>query len=34
MEVRIVEFSQTRVAVAEHRGPPEFEHDTSKKLIA
>jgi len=34
MEVRIVEFPQTRVAVAEHRGPPQFEHDTSKKLIA
>lgn len=34
MEVRIVEFPQTPVAVAEHRGPPELEYETSKKLIA
>ena len=33
MEVRIVDFSETRVAVAEHRGPPEFEYETSRKLI-
>jgi AraC family transcriptional regulator len=34
MEVRIVEFPETRVAVAEHRGPPQLEYETSKKLIA
>lgn len=33
MEVRIVEFPETRVAVVEHRGPPELEYETSKKLI-
>lgn len=33
MEVRIVEFAAVRVAVAEHRGPPELEYETSKKLI-
>ena len=33
MEVRIVEFPETQVAVAEHLGPPEFEYETSKKLI-
>jgi AraC family transcriptional regulator len=33
MEVRIVEFAETQVAVAEHRGPPELEYETSKKLI-
>ena len=33
MEVRIVEFPATQVAVAEHRGPPELEYETSKKLI-
>ena len=34
MEVRIVEFPETRVAAAEHRGPPQLEYETSKKLIA
>jgi AraC family transcriptional regulator len=34
MEVRIVEFPETRVAVAEHRGAPLLEYETSKKLIA
>ena len=34
MEVRIVEFPETRVAVVEHRGPPQLEYETSKKLIA
>ena len=34
MEVRIVEFPETRVAVAEHHGPPDLEYQTSKKLIA
>ena len=33
MLVRIVDFPETRVAVAEHRGPPELEHETSRKLI-
>jgi AraC family transcriptional regulator len=33
MEVRIVAFPETRVAVAEHRGPAELEYETSKKLI-
>lgn len=33
MDVRIVEFPATPVAVAEHRGPPELEYETSKKLI-
>src|SRR5215831_934239 len=34
MEVRIVDFPETRVAVAEHRGAHQLEHETSKKLIA
>jgi AraC family transcriptional regulator len=33
MEVRIVEFPETRVAVAEHRGPAELEYETAKQLI-
>jgi len=33
LQVRIVHFPETRVAVAEHRGPPELEFETSKKLI-
>ena len=33
MDVRIVEFPQTGVAVAEHRGPPDREYETSRKLI-
>ncbi len=33
MEVRIVEFPETQIAVAEHQGPAELEHETSKKLI-
>ncbi len=33
MDVRIIEFPETRVAVAEHRGPPDLEYETSKKLI-
>lgn len=33
MDVRIVKFPLTRVAVAEHRGPPELEHETSRRLI-
>jgi len=33
MEVRIGEFPETRVAVAEHHGPPDLEYETSRKLI-
>jgi AraC family transcriptional regulator len=33
MEVRIIDFPETRVAVAEHRGPPELEYEASKRLI-
>lgn len=33
MDVRIVHFPETSVAVAEHRGPPELEYETSRKLI-
>lgn len=34
MDVRIIEFASTPVAVAEHRGPPEGEHVTALRLIA
>jgi len=34
MKVEIVQFPETRVAVAEHRGPPAQEYETSRKLIA
>lgn len=34
MDVRIVVFPETKVAVVEHRGPPEFEHDTALRLVA
>lgn len=34
MEVKIVEFPETKVAVLEHIGPPETEHNSIKKLIA
>jgi AraC family transcriptional regulator len=33
MDVRIVEFFDTRVAALEHRGPPDAEHDTARRLI-
>lgn len=33
MEVRIVEFPETRVAVVEHRGSPGTEHQTARRLI-
>ena len=33
MEVTIVDFPETRVAAIEHRGPPELEHGTARKLI-
>lgn len=34
MDVEIGIFPETKVAVIEHRGPPELEHETVKKLIA
>lgn len=34
MEVRIVTFPETRVALIEHRGSPALEHDTVRKLVA
>ena len=34
MDVEIVIFPATKVACIEHRGPPELEHDTARKLIA
>ncbi len=33
-DVHIVEFPATRVATIEHRGSPEYEHDTARTLIA
>ena len=33
MEVRIVEFPETRVAVVEHHGPAELEYETVRRLI-
>ena len=34
MDVRIVQFPETKVAALEHRGPPDLEHATARKLIA
>ena len=34
MEVRIIDFPETKVAVIEHRGPPALKHESIKKLIA
>ena len=34
MEVKIVDFPETKVAVLEHLGPPETEHESIKKLIS
>lgn len=34
MEVEIVQFLETRVAVIEHAGPPWLEHETVRKLVA
>ena len=34
MDVRIVEFPETKVAAIEHFVPPALEHDTARKLIA
>jgi len=33
MQVRIVDFPETNVAVAEHHGSPELEYETAKRLI-
>ena len=33
MEVKIVNFPETKVAVLEHKGPPGLEHESIKKLI-
>ena len=33
MEVRIVDFPETKVAALEHHGPPELEHSTARRLI-
>jgi AraC family transcriptional regulator len=34
MQVEIVNFPETKVAVLEHRGPPHLEHDTVRRLVA
>lgn len=34
MNVEIVAFPETKVAAIEHRGSPELEHETARKLIA
>lgn len=34
MDVQIVDFPETRVAVLEYRGSPALEHETVRKLIA
>ena len=34
MEVKIVDFPETKVAVLEHHGPPALEHESVKKLVA
>jgi AraC family transcriptional regulator len=34
IDVRIVDFCATKIAVAEHRGPAEREHETVARLIA
>jgi len=34
VEIRIVDFPETRVAALEHRGPPALEHVTVRKLVA
>ena len=33
MDVHIVDFPETKVAVLEHHGPPQLEHDTVRRLI-
>ena len=34
MQVDIVTFPETKVALIEHRGAPALEHETARKLIA
>lgn len=34
MDVTIVDFPETAVAVAEHRGAPQLEYETARRLIA
>lgn len=34
MDVEIVTFSETKVALIEHHGPPALEYETARKLIA
>ncbi len=33
MDVKIVDFAETKVAVLEHRGPPELLNDSARKFI-
>ena len=33
MDVKIVDFPETKVAAVEHRGPPHLEHESVRKLI-
>lgn len=33
MDVKIVDFAQTKVAALEHRGPPERVNDTARKFV-
>jgi AraC family transcriptional regulator len=33
MNVEIVQFPETRVAAVEHKGPPELEHESVKRLV-
>lgn len=34
MQVEMVDFPETRVAVVEHRGPPRLEYESVKRLVA
>ena len=34
MDVQVVVFPETKVAAVEHRGPPQMEHETARRLIA
>ncbi|BBB30875.1 AraC family transcriptional regulator [Neptunomonas japonica] len=34
MDVEIVNFPETKIAVIEHRGPAQFEHESVKNLVA
>jgi AraC family transcriptional regulator len=34
MDVEIVSFPETKIAVIEHRGPVQFEHESVKRLVA